>query len=71
MFRDFTLNQPEVSQFTLTVHSEENRMSITILIHWVSHADDTAMDEFFGLVKTDHDANFYYGVIVGPQLRVC
>lgn len=48
---------------SLLTQAHQNDMSTAIANQWASRADGTDMDEYFGLVKTDHDANFYYRVI--------
>lgn len=48
---------------SLLTKAHQNQMSTAIANQWASRADGTDMDEYFGLVKTDHNANFYYRVI--------
>jgi hypothetical protein len=52
---------------SLLTNAHQNQMSTAIARQWASRADNTDMGEFFGLVKTDHNANFYHRVI--PEVR--
>lgn len=50
----------------LTV-SHQKQMSLAIAKEWARRGDSTSMNEFFGLVKTGHKANFYHRII--PEVR--
>lgn len=46
--------------------SEQREMAGYLAYSWYKHAEADPMSDFIGLVKTDHDANFYFRVIPEP-----